>query len=160
VTTSGRTVAIDSLAATGRSGGRIELTLMFSGDSRGILLLHGTPTFEHSIGEIQIPDLDYDLDTDNKIVDAVAWVKSDDLRAMLREKARIPVAPVLDRGRQILSAGLNRPIGTEITLTATVDSVEVRDLYVRRPGIIVRAAARGKAKVAVLKKKPTPKKKK
>jgi hypothetical protein len=30
---------------------------------------------------------------------------------------------------------------------------------VRRPGIIVRAAARGKAKVAVIKKKPPTKKK-
>ena len=160
VTTGGRTVAIDSIAASGRSAGRIELTLTFSGASSGTLLLHGTPTYERAVGEIQIPDLDYDLDTDNTIVDAVAWVKSDDLRAMLRDKARIPVAPVLDRGRQLLTTGLNRTIGGALVLSAKVDSVEVRDLYVRRPGIIVRAAARGKAKVAVLKKKPPTTKKK
>ena len=155
VTTSGGAVTIDSIAASGRPGGRIELTLTFSGASRGVLQLHGSPVYERTIGEIQIPDLDYDLDTDNTIVDAVAWVKSDDLRALLRDKARIPVAPVLDRGREILKSGLNRTIGNAITLSATVDSVDVRELYVRRPGIIVRAAARGKAKVAVLKKKPT-----
>ena len=39
-------------------------------------------------------------------------------------------------------------------MSATVDSVEVKDLYVRRPGIIVRAAARGKARGAVIKKRP------
>jgi hypothetical protein len=153
VTTNGRTVAIDSLTASGRVGGRIELKLLFSGDSKGTLLLHGTPIFNRSAGEIQIPDLDYDLDTDDEVVDAVAWVKSDDLRALLREKVRIPVGPVLDRGKEILTAGLNRTIGTSLTLTAKVDSVAVRELYVRRPGIIVRAQARGKAKVAVLRKK-------
>ena len=160
VTTSGRTVAIDSITASGRAGGRLELTVMFSGASRGVLQLHGSPVYERAIGEIQIPDLDYDLDTDNSIVDAVAWVRSDDLRAMLRDKARIPVAPVLDRGRDILKSGLNRTIGNALTLSATVDSVDVRELYVRRPGLIVRAAARGTAKVAVRKKAPPATKKK
>jgi hypothetical protein len=161
VTTGGRTIAIDSIAASGRPGGRVVLTLLFSGDSKGVLMLNGTPTFDRAIGEIHMADLDYDLDTDNGLVDAVAWVKSDDLRAMLRDKARIPVAPVLDRGQEILSSGLNRTIGNALTLSAKVDSVEVRELYVRRPGIVVRAAARGKAKVAVLKKPlPPPAKKK
>jgi hypothetical protein len=154
VTTSGHTVTIDSIAASGRAGGRIELALNFSGDANGVLLLHGTPTYQRKTGEIEIPDLDYDLDTDNNVVDAMAWVQSDDLRAMLRDRARIPVKPVLDRGRRLLAAGLNRTIGGAITLSARVDSVAVRDLYVRRPGIVVRAAAHGKAKVAVIPKRP------
>ena len=156
VTSGGHTVTIDSIAASGRAGGRVELTLKFSGDAAGVLALHGTPTYDRKISEIQIPDLDYDLATDNNLVAAVAWVKSEDLRALLRDKARIPVAPVIDRGRDILTAGLNRTIGTAISMTANVDSVEVQELFVRRPGIIVRAAARGKAKVAVLKKPPAP----
>jgi hypothetical protein len=159
VTTKGHTVTIDSIAASGRAGGRIELALNFSGDANGILLLHGTPTYQRKTGEIEIPDLDYDLDTDNNVVDAVAWVQSDDLRAMLRDRARIPVKPALDRGRALLVAGLNRTIGGAIRLSARVDSVAVRDLYVRRPGIVVRAAARGKAKVAVIPPKRPPAKK-
>jgi hypothetical protein len=155
VTSGGKTAVIDSISASGRAGGRIELALMFSGDAKGTLMLHGTPKYARAINEIQIPDLDYDLQTDDNLVAAVAWVKSDDLRVMLRDKARIPVAPVLERGRQVLTAGLNRTIGTAIRMMATVDSVAVQELYVRRPGIIVRAAARGKARVSVI--KPTAK---
>lgn len=151
ITTQGKTVAIESVAASGRTGGRIELTVKFSGDAKGSLLLAGTPTYERELGQILVPDLDYDLDTDNRMINTVAWVKSDDLRTMLRDKARIPVGPVLDRGKDLLTAGLNRKIGTSLAMTATVDSVAVQDLYVRRPGIIVRAAAMGKAKVAVMK---------
>jgi hypothetical protein len=83
----------------------------------------------------------------------VAWAKSEDLRMMLRGKAQIPVAPVLARGRELLTAGLNRTIGTSLTLAATVDSVSVQGLFVRRPGILVRAGAMGSAKVAVIRKK-------
>ena len=145
----GREISIDSIHASGRSRGRIELAVTFSGDATGTINFAGTPKYDARISEILVPDLDYDLDTENNLIDAVAWVKSDDLRATMREKARISVAPVIDRGRQLLSAGLNRTIGTSLTLTATVDSVAVHELYVRRPGIIVRAAALGTAKVAV-----------
>jgi hypothetical protein len=145
----GREIVVDSVRAAGRSRGRIELAVTFSGDAEGTIHFAGTPKFDAQAGEILVPDLDYDLDTDNGLVAAVAWVKSDDLRTMMRDKARIPVAPVLDRGRQLLTSGLNRTIGTSLTLSADVDSVAVHDLYVRRPGIVVRAAALGSAKVAV-----------
>ena len=54
-------------------------------------------------------------------MDVIAWVKSDELRTMLREKARIPVAPVLARGRELLLSGLNRAIGSALTISASVD---------------------------------------
>lgn len=152
----GRSVSIDSVNASGRAGGKIELAIRFSGDATGIMQLNGTPAYSARLGQITVPDLDYDLDTDNNMVDAVAWAKSDDLRTMLRDKATIPVAPVLARGREILTTGLNRTMGSALTMTATVDSVAVHDLYVRRPGIIVRASAMGTAKVAV---RQVPKKK-
>lgn len=145
----GREIIVDSVRAAGRSGGRIELAVAFRGDAEGTINFAGTPKYDAALGEILVPDLDYDLETDNGLVAAVAWVKSDDLRAMMRDKARIPVAPVLDRGRQLLTSGLNRTIGTSLRLSADVDSVAVHDLYVRRPGIVVRAAALGSAKVAV-----------
>ena len=146
----GRRVDIQSVAASGRSGGRIELAITFTGDSKGTMVLNGAPKYDAALGQILVPDLDYDLDTDNNFVDVAAWVKSDDLRTLLRKKAQIPVAPVLEQGKQLLTAGLNRTIGTSLTLTAKVDSVAVHGLFVRRPGIFVRAGAMGTAKVAVL----------
>jgi hypothetical protein len=154
ITAKGHTVAIQSVTASGKAGGRLELGVNFSGDSKGTLNLGGSPKYDAAAGMIHVPDLDYDLDTDSKVIDVVAAVKSEEMRAMLREKARIPVRPVLDRGKELLTTGLNRTIGTALTMTAKVDSVAVHDLYVRRPGIIVRAAAMGSAKVAVNQKPP------
>ena len=154
VTVKGQTVAVQSVAAAGRTGGRLALAVSFSGDANGTLTLVGAPRYDAAQAQIVVPDLDYDLATNNSVVDVIAWVKSDALRSMLREKARVSVAPVLDRGKALLTAGLNRTIGTSLTLAATVDSVAVLGLYVRRPGIVVRAGAMGTAQVSVRQKTP------
>jgi hypothetical protein len=158
ITAKGHTVAIQSVSASGKAGGRLELGIDFAGDSKGTLHLGGAPKYDAAAAMIHVPDLDYDLDTDSKVVGVVAAVKSDEMRALLREKARIPVGPVIDRGKDLLTSGLNRTIGTALTMAATVDSVTVHDLYVRRPGIVVRAAAMGSAKVAVNPKPARPSK--
>jgi hypothetical protein len=49
----------------------------------------------------------------------------------------------------LLLKGLNRKIGDAVTLSATVDSVAVRGLFVTRDGLIVRAEASGHAAMAV-----------
>jgi hypothetical protein len=101
---------------------------------------------------IAVPDLDFDLQSDSKLLQTYSWLKSDDLRAELRKRARISMTPALDRGRALLLEGLNRKIGDALTLTATVDSVAERGLFVTRDGLIVRAEASGRAGVSVKQK--------
>jgi hypothetical protein len=69
------------------------------------------------------------------------------LRESFRTKARVPIDPALERGRALLTEGLNRKIGDVLTLSATVDSVALRGLYITRAGLVVRAEARGHAGV-------------
>jgi hypothetical protein len=59
------------------------------------------------------------------------------------------VEPALQRGRELLLAGLNRKLGDAVTLSATVDSVAVRGLAVQRDGVLVRAEAAGRATMEV-----------
>jgi len=49
----------------------------------------------------------------------------------------------------LLLKGLNRQVGKVLTLSATVDSVAVKGLYVTRSGLVVRGEASGKAGVLV-----------
>lgn len=149
VTEAGHTAVVTNALASPASGGRVALAITFTGDAHGTLRFVGTPVYDARAGEITVPNLDYDLQTDNDLINAFAWLRSDALRATFRERARVPVGPVLDRGRQLLLAGLNRQIGSALTLSATVDSVAVRGLYVTTPGILVRAEATGRANVSV-----------
>ncbi|MEP6689720.1 MAG: DUF4403 family protein [Gemmatimonadaceae bacterium] len=146
---SGHTITIRSVSVSPAAGGRLALSGTFTGDASGALRLVGAPRFDSKTGEISVPDLDYDLATDSDLINAYAWLRSESLRDLFREKARLPVQPVLDRGRALLVAGLNRKLGDAVTLSANVDSVSVRGLYVTRAAIIVRAEASGTAGLSV-----------
>jgi hypothetical protein len=149
LTESGRTVRIDTMIVSPASGGRLKLTVAFSGDAHGRLYFLGTPVYNAKKREVLVPDLDYDLKTDDKLISTYAWLKADDLRMTFRQRARFSAGDALDRGKELLLVGLNRTIGDALTLGATVDSVAVRGLYVTKNGLIVRGEARGQAHVAV-----------
>ena len=145
----GKTVTVDTAFLTPAARGRLALSITFSGDAKGTLRFLGGPTYDPVHREVGVPDLDYDLATDNQLINTYAWLQSDELRAMFRQRAHVPVAPAIDRGKSLLLAGLNRKIGSAMTLSATVDSVAVRGLFVTRNGIIVRGIATGQAGVVV-----------
>jgi len=149
VTEGGRTVRLESVRVTPASKGRLALTVNFTGDAHGTLRFIGTPEYHPRRREIAVPDLDYDLETDSQLINTYSWLRSDALRGTFREKAHVPVTDALEAGKKLLLNGLNRKIGDALTLSATVDSVAVRGLYVTRAGIIVRAEALGQAGVAV-----------
>lgn len=146
---SGHSAVLKSVSVEPGPRGRLELTVAFAGDAKGTLRLSGTPVLDRASGEVAVPDLDFDLDTDNNLVNAYAWLKGDELRNTLREKAHVPIKPALDKGRELLIKGLNRDIGKAVQLSATVDDVAVRGLYATRGGLLVRAEANGHAGLAV-----------
>jgi hypothetical protein len=148
-TRAGRTVAVDSVTVLPASRGRLLLAISFAGDASGRLQLVGTPRYQPAAGLVDVPDLDFDLDTDSKLVSGYAWLRSDELRATIRERARVPVQPALDKGRELLLSGLNRKLGDAVTMSATVDSVAVKGLYVTRDALVVRAEATGQARFTV-----------
>ncbi|HEY4129471.1 MAG TPA: DUF4403 family protein [Gemmatimonadaceae bacterium] len=145
-----RTITVSNVAVMPASGGRLALSVNFTGDAHGLLRFTGTPKYDSVARMIVVPDLDYDLATDDQLIRAYSWIRSDAVRATLREKARFPVDSALARGKELLLSGLNRRVGTVMTLKASVDAVGVRGLFVTRAGIVVRADASGRASVAVV----------
>ena len=148
-TQSGHTVSITSVSILPQPKGRLGVSAVFAGDASGTVHLTGTPRIDHAHDLIVVPDLAFDLQTDNPMLKSYTWLKSDALRKDLRARARIGTAPVLARGRALLLEGLNRKIGDALTMTATVDSIGVLGLFVTRDGLVVRAEARGQAGVSV-----------
>jgi hypothetical protein len=148
-TRAGRTVAVENVTVQPASRGRLLLSISFAGDANGRLQLIGTPRYQPATGVVDVPDLDFDLDTDSKLVSGYTWLRSDELRETIRERARVPVEPALAKGRELLLSGLNRKLGDAVTMSATVDSVAVKGLYVTRDALVVRADATGQARFVV-----------
>ena len=153
VTQAGHTVTVQSVVASPVSRGRLALLVTFTGDAKGTLRFLGTPRLDAGHEHILVPDLDYDLETTNDLINAFASLRQDALRALFREKARVPVGSVMERGKSLLENGLNRTIGDVMTLSATVDSVAVLGIRVAPNGLMVRAGASGNARVSVRQKR-------
>jgi hypothetical protein len=149
ITEAAQTVTVRDASITPLPRGRLALAIKFDGDAHGTLVFVGTPEYDRGTGQLTVPNLDYDLSTDSDLINAYAWLKSDALRSFFRDKSRIPVQPLLGRGRSLLSDGLNRKLGDAVTLSATIDSVDVAGIYVTAPGIVVRAVAIGNAGMQV-----------
>lgn len=149
VSQAGHVIILKTFTVLPDTGGRLAVTLVFGGDASGVLRLVGTPRYDHVHDVVTVPDLDFDVHSNSKLLQTYSWLKSSALRDEFREKAHIPVQPALARGRALLLDGLNRKIGDAVTLSATVDSVSVRGLFVTRDGVLVRADATGHAGVSV-----------
>ena len=146
---SGHTITVTEVGVVPLTKGRVGLSVAFTGDATGRLRLIGTPLYDRVHQVLLFPDLDFDLDTDSKLIQTYSWLRTDKLRADLRKRSHLAVTPALDKGRALLVDGLNRKIGDAVTLSAVVDSVAVRGLFVTRDGIVLRAEAIGRAGVSV-----------
>ena len=152
ITEGGRTVTVKSARVSPLPQGKLALAVDFTGDANGTLVFVGKPTYDRRAGQLRVPDLDYDLTTDSDLITAYSWLRSDALREQFRDKARLPADLLLSKGRSLLSAGLNRKLGDAVTLSATIDSVDVAGIYVTEPGIVIRAVATGNAGMQVRQK--------
>ncbi len=153
ITEGGRTVTVQSARVSPLPQGRLALAVAFTGDANGTLVFAGKPAYDRRAGELSVPDLDYDLNTDSELISAYSWLQSDALRELFRQKARLPADLLITKGRSLLSDGLNRKLGDAVTLSAQVDSVDVAGIYVTASGIAVRAVASGNAGMKVKQKK-------
>ncbi len=149
VVEAGRSLSVQRVAVTPAPKGKVALAVTFTGSARGTLRFVGTPSYDAKHGMLAVPDLDYDLEVDSQLLSTYSWLQSDKLRSSFRERARFPAAPALARGRELLLEGLNRKLGDAVTLSATVDSVAVRGLFVTRDGIVLGAEAAGHASMSV-----------
>jgi hypothetical protein len=145
----GHSIRLVRASVLPQPAGRLALSLTFAGDARGTLMLNGTPKLDLANGIVSVPDLSFDLKTENQLLKTYSWLRSDVLTTELRKRARIPTVDALREGRSLLTQGLNRKIGSALSLSGTVQSVAFRDLFVTRDGLLVRADATGRAGVSV-----------
>jgi hypothetical protein len=145
----GQRVEVTSAAVGPAGGGRLVLSVGFAGAADGTARLVGRPVFDSTSGELRVPDIDFDLASENVVVRGFDWLKHDDVRDTLRTLARWPAAALVDVARAKMETALNRELATGVRLTASVPHARVLDVRAMRSAIVLRAAATGNAALFV-----------
>jgi hypothetical protein len=144
-----RAVRIRAIELSGIGGGRLALAVDVDGDARGRLFLVGTPRFDPSTGQVAVPDLDFDVATNDLIVHGASWLARVGLAGYLRERARWPASPAVEWAGDRLREGLNRALSDDVSLKGSVGTVRIVDVYATREALMVRAAAAAEATLVV-----------
>ncbi len=147
---SGRLIRIREVTLAGIGGGRVSLEVAFEGAARGRLFLVGTPELDTEQGEVHVPDLGFDLATQNLLVGGVAWLAHDRLLEFLRERARLPVHRIMEPAGEQLDRGLNRDLSDEVRIEGEVLSSRLLEVKALREALILRAEAEARATLHVV----------
>ncbi len=145
----GKTIQVRHVRLFGIGGGRLALELRFRGAANGLVYFVGTPRYDPASNQVYVPDLEYDVASANLLVSGFEWIKHDDVRDLIRSKARWSVSGIMTEGREQLAKGLNRELAKGVNLVADVDSVRGIAVHARRANIRLQAQADANARLTV-----------
>lgn len=145
----GQTIEVRKLRMFGVGGGKIALQVDFSGDAKGRIYFLGTPHYDAVDDRLYVPDLEYDVASENMLVRGLSWLKHDDLKEYLRTKARWPVGGLLKQAHEQLELALNRELAPGVRLSGNAKEVDVIGVHAGGDAVRVRAHADGTVKLDV-----------
>jgi len=145
----GHRIEIRDIQLSGIGGGRVALAVTLAGRARGRLYFTGTPRFDLVHHQIHVPDLDYDVGTEQMLVQGFAWLKGVDIRDLLRDRARLPDSAVVGKLRGIAEHGINRTLADGVRLSGRIHDAQGTSVLATTKGIRVRGVADAEFKLAI-----------
>jgi hypothetical protein len=145
----GRRVRIRDVQLSGIGGGRVALGVTLSGPVRGRLYFTGTPRVDAARGQISVPDLDFDIGTEQALVQGFAWLRGVNIRDFLRERARLPDSEAIGKLRGLAQHGINRRLAPGVTLSGTIHDARGTSVHATVKQIALRAVADAEFQVTI-----------
>ena len=148
----GQQIRIRNVELSGIGAGKLALRVEFDGSVRGSMYLVGTPRFDPETKQVYVPDLDFDVASEDLRVRGLAWLAKDRALTFLRERARFPIGDPIQLGQRYLVEGLNRNLSDDVRLSGEVISVVPLDVHATKRVLLLRAHARATARLIVREK--------
>jgi hypothetical protein len=114
------------------------------------LYLRGTPRYLPKRRVFDLPDLEYDIKSDDLILQVADFVMKSEFKNQLRRVAIVPVGAKMDILKAKMNKMLNRSMGRYTHVRTQVNSFEVLDGYADNKGLEVRVSLKGTATLEVI----------
>ena len=140
---------VERVTVYGIGNGQLAIGTDFGGTVRGRVWLIGKPRYDPATGMITVPDLDFDASSAGLLVQAVAWLKGEEIRELLRREAQVSAGDLLGRLQEMAVREMNRPVDPGISLEVKIDSSAAAEIVVGPRRLILRARATGSARLVI-----------
>ena len=141
-------------AAMSASGEQLILMLDVDGKTKaglftkkivGKVYLRGTPYYDAASTSIKLRDVDYDLDTKDKLLTTASWLAKNTFNEMIQQQVNIPVQAELTKAKKMLQASLDKSgrVNDALMLRGDIQDITPENIYLTPTGIKAVINAKG-----------------
>lgn len=132
------------------SGGNLVIQAGLTGSINGTVYLKGKPAYNPATQSLELQNLDYDLDTKNKLIKTANWLAKGKLLRSMQDAFKIPIGKQLTQARQLIGQNItNKSLAKGITLNGTLSDLAPADVYITPTSIVAVVLATGSVDVKV-----------
>jgi hypothetical protein len=144
-----RKITVEDIDVYGQ-GEDIIVSTLLSGSLNGKVYLKGKPYYDPQSSSIKIKDLDYELDTKNKLFKAADWLAHGKFLKIMEPYFAVSVASQLEEGKKMIQENLaGNKLNKNINLNGKLTELTPQNMYVTPNGIQAVISAKGKLEVLV-----------
>ncbi|MGF1534489.1 MAG: DUF4403 family protein [Bernardetiaceae bacterium] len=120
------------------------------GDTRGTVYLRGKPHYEPADTSLQIQDFDFDLDSEESLLQTADWLLHDTFKEEIQSRLRVSLTNRLQEIPQLIQQGIQKsPVGEKIDLQLDQFVVLPETIHLGPEGLEVRIRAQGQLRMAI-----------
>ena len=111
----------------------------------GKVYLRGTPYYDAQTASIKVRDIDYDLDTKDKLLKTASWLGKNKFIEIIQAQVNIPVQSQLDDAKKMLQSTLDKQgrVHESLLLRGSIKHITPDNIYLTQEGIKAVVNAKG-----------------
>jgi hypothetical protein len=120
------------------------------GSLNGTVYFTGIPVFNRENKMLEIRNLDYELDTKNKLLKTASWLAHGKFVKILSESFKFPLAPQIEQAKKAIQDNLTHyQLAKGIFLRGKLETLEPKDVFITPNSIIATLEATGTVDVKI-----------
>lgn len=139
----GKSVILKDLDLYG-NGDRLIIKAQTAGDLEGIIYLTCRPVFNPQTNIFSVEDVDFDMQTQNLLLQSADWFLHGTIRSTIQEKLNMDLTQRLAEVRDLAAKAMARvQLAENTTLTGTVKTIRLNDVMVQKDRISIQVYTEG-----------------
>jgi hypothetical protein len=144
-----RKISVTNIDMYGQ-GSQVICAIEMAGSLNAKVFLRGTPFFDAATNSIKFKDLDYDLDTRNKMAKVANWLFKGKFLEMMSPYFNVSIADQLAEARKQIQTNIaGNKVNDNVSIKGSLASLQPDNIYVTPEGMEAVIKASGKLEVVL-----------
>jgi len=146
-TSDGRTIVIKSLDLYG-NGEKFVVKVETKGALDGVIYLTGRPRFDLKTNLFTVEDVDFDLQSQDLLVQSADWLLHGTIKSMIQEKLTVDLTQRVEQTREMARKAIAQvQLADHVLLKGSIKTLNFSDLLVKKESISIQVYTEGESAI-------------